>query len=360
VVSQPSPEFQIQFLKNVQRLLAEGRFTASYKYALLLSLADIAVEHGDESGRSLTIQTRTIADKFIQYYWRQALPYVPRQRSGQGKVLQQNTDRQAKVVTLLCDAHRHHGGSLSTATRNVRVWKSLVIQVDRVVQQMPLWKLQTVGNSEFDFLYANVGRGTSIDLRPGVAFCLRQFHGLIGNLVRGAWVRFIRSMNQNHDVLGTNVDLYEFLFGSDRGNLSDLVPILTEVQHGSCFYCRKPLAKRAAHVDHFIPWSRYPLDLGHNFVLAHDKCNSDKADHIAAARHLDAWVERNDRCQSDLATAFRDRGVLHDLPTTLRITDWTYSQVATASGLTWEQGRTMVPLSGDWERELRELIEKAA
>jgi len=55
-----------------------------------------------------------------------------------------------------------------------------------------------------------------------------------------------------------------------------------------------------------------------------------------------------------------DRGVQHDLPTTLRIADWTYSQIAMAHGLTWEKGRTMVPLSGDWERELRELIEKAA
>ena len=116
----------------------------------------------------------------------------------------------------------------------------------------------------------------------------------------------------------------------------------------------------SAHVDHFIPWSRYAVDLGHNFVLAHDKCNLAKADHIAAARHLDVWVERNDRCSAELASAFQDRGVQHDLPTTLRIADWTYSQIAMANGLTWEKGRTMVPLSGEWERELRELIERAA
>lgn len=127
-MEQPTPEFQIQFLKNIQRLLAEGRFTASYKYALLLSLADIAVERGDESGRTLTVPTRAIAEKFIQYYWRQALPYVPRQRSAQRKVLQQNTDRRAKIVTLLSDAYRAHGGSLSAAAGNAKAWKSLVSQ----------------------------------------------------------------------------------------------------------------------------------------------------------------------------------------------------------------------------------------
>ena len=100
----------------MQRLLAEGRFTASYKYALLLSLADVAVERGDDSGKALTISTKALAEKFIQYYWRQSLPYLPRGRSRDGKVLQQNTDRQAKIITVLGDAHQTHGGSLS-------VWK---------------------------------------------------------------------------------------------------------------------------------------------------------------------------------------------------------------------------------------------
>ena len=38
----------------------------------------------------------------------------------------------------------------------------------------------------------------------------------------------------------------------------------------------------AGAVDHFIPWRRYPLDLGHNFVLAHSACNSSKGDRLAA------------------------------------------------------------------------------
>ena len=31
----PTPEEQVQVLRNIQRLLAEGLFTASYKFALL-------------------------------------------------------------------------------------------------------------------------------------------------------------------------------------------------------------------------------------------------------------------------------------------------------------------------------------
>ena len=71
----PSPERQIQFLVNLQRLLDEGLFAASYKFALLLALADLSVGQGDDSGAALALSTDAIAVKFIQYYWRQALPY---------------------------------------------------------------------------------------------------------------------------------------------------------------------------------------------------------------------------------------------------------------------------------------------
>ncbi|MDE2294331.1 MAG: hypothetical protein KGL36_02620 [Gammaproteobacteria bacterium] len=34
------------------------------------------------------------------------------------------------------------------------------------------------------------------------------------------------------------------------------------------------------HIDHFVPWSRYPRDLAHDLVLA-------------AEAHLERWMRRN-------------------------------------------------------------------
>src|ERR1035441_7705296 len=73
-----SPEAQVQFLLKIQRLLGEGLFTATYKFALLMALADLSVELGDDSGAALEIDVDRIAGKFIEYYWRQTLPYVGR------------------------------------------------------------------------------------------------------------------------------------------------------------------------------------------------------------------------------------------------------------------------------------------
>src|SRR5512139_1470352 len=94
-MSQPTPEFQIQFLGNFQRLLSEGLFVAAYKYALLMALADICIERGRDDDGPLELPTRLIAEKFIQYYWRQSMPFVPQAASAQEQVLRQNTGRQA-------------------------------------------------------------------------------------------------------------------------------------------------------------------------------------------------------------------------------------------------------------------------
>jgi hypothetical protein len=72
-------------------------------------------------------------------------------------------------------------------------------------------------------------------------------------------------------------------------------PGLQELQHDRCFYCDDALARSprlAPHVDHFIPWSRYPNDAIENLVVAHERCNGQKRDFLAAADHVARWMER--------------------------------------------------------------------
>lgn len=134
-------------------------------------------------------------------------------------------------------------------------------------------------------------KGKVIELRPGVAFCFRKFHALVSDLVRGAWLRYVRQ--QNLVLLGETADLNEFLFGSERNNLAAVRPVLLDLQRGSCFYCKGGISGATAHVDHFVAWARYPVDLGHNFVLADERCNNKKRDRLPACEHLAAWSERH-------------------------------------------------------------------
>ena len=348
-------ESQIQFLVNFQRLLDEGKFTASYKFALLLALADLAVELGDDSAEGLDLPTRKIAEKFIQYYWRQALPYP--QAASSPTVLKQNTGKPATVLRMIIETQRDVGPSVAHVRSERMVWHRILNDVDQTVRVMPLWKLQMIGGETADFLYENRGRGRTIRLRPGVSFCLRKFHSLISDLVRGAWVRFVRRTNQS--ILGTMTDLADFLFGVERSQLGSVRPILRELQRGECFYCRKSISSGSGHIDHFIPWARYAVDLGHNFVLSHGSCNSAKGDRIASQRHLDRWIDRNLNQGAQVDQLLGDQSVVCDLHTSWRITHWAYLNTASAQGLVWEKRDEMVALGEGWDRELNTLIAPA-
>ena len=151
----------------------------------------------------------------------------------------------------------------------------------------------------------------------------------------------------NASKLGSATDLGTFLFSQERASLDAYRPILLDVQKGICLYCRKPLSKQS-QVDHFVPWSRYPADLGHNFVLAHDKCNNSKSDYLAAENHLAAWIERNREHQAELQERLIEAALPCDLTATVQIAKWVYQQTEKANGQVWVMEKVLRHLAPTW------------
>jgi hypothetical protein len=346
----PSSDEQVHFLRNIQRVFAEGSFVASYKFALLQALVDLAVIKGDDSGAPLKLRSREIAEKFVELYWRQVRPFQVR-GTPQGLILRQNTGRQAAVINRIAEAHKKSEGSLFQLTRDHSAWNKLVKDVDTTVCEMPLWKLQRVGKELLEFLYDNADEKTSvtITLKPGVAYCMRAYYGLLRDLIQGAWARFVRKVNSPD--LGDVTDLGTFLFGQERSSLEQYRAILIEVQHGNCFYCHRALDKRK-DVDHFIPWSRYPSDLGENFVLAHASCNAKKSDYLAYEEHLAAWQERNATHGKELAERLKQAGLPSDLNACVGIAFWAYSQTEQVGGQVWVRNNELRHLQPIWREYL--------
>jgi len=343
----PAPEEQVQFLRNVQRLLADGQFVASYKFALLHALADLAVLKGEDSGAPLELSTKDIAAKFVELYWRQCRPFQVGGTSS-GLILQQNTGKQASIISQIVESQNKCDASLFRLKQVApKRWAALVAEVDQVVRIMPLWKLQTVGKERLDFLYENLKRGSHITLKPGVAYCLRACYGLLRDLIQGAWVRFVQKLNANK--LGSVTDLGTFLFGQERASLDVYRPILMDVQGGICLYCQKKLPKQT-QVDHFIPWSRYPADLGHNFVLAHQGCNEAKSDYLAAEQHLAAWSRRNLLHREKLQSRLQAAALPGDWSASVQIARWVYQQTEKAHGQVWVEKKVLKHLSPTWAK----------
>jgi hypothetical protein len=335
--SQPSPEAQIRFLTDIQRLLEGGLFVATYKYALLLALADLSVERGDDSGEALHLRLDVIAEKFVEYYWGQCRDFVP-PGGGPGCVLRQNTGRQAAVIHAVLRGRRHVDGRIAQLRREDRAWRDLIAGVRQTVKTMPLWKLQVIGGKQENFLYPNQLVDRGILLNPGAAYCFRRFHALVGDLVRGTWVRYVRRFNG--EAVGDSLDLHEFLFGSHRHALRAIAPVLYEAQSGRCLYTATRLHRpETGEVDHFIPFARYPHDFGHNLVLASKRANADKSDHLAAEEHLERWIQRNREQAQLLQEGFEMARIPADLPRTLSIARWDYALHAESGTPVWRSGR---------------------
>lgn len=102
-------------------------------------------------------------------------------------------------------------------------------------------------------------------------------------------------------------------------------------------------------MDHFIPGSRYPLDLGHNFVLAHGACNQDKRDMLAAPGHLQRWVQRNDNDVAALGDIFSAARFPFDADASLSVAEWAYENAERAQALVWVRRGQATRLSGGWQ-----------
>ena len=339
----PSAQKQLDFIQKLRRLLDEGMFVATYKYALLHAIADLCVTQGDDSGAPLILSTRELADQFIRLYWRQAAPFPVGDAE---RPLRQNTGRQAAVIKAVREARAEYDDHLGRVEKGDG-WGGLLSRVEQTVRTMPLWKLQTVGTERLEFLYENREEENppEIVLRPGVAYCFRQFYSLVTEMVEGAWTQHVR--RTNNERLGAEAELRHFLFGTSRRDLSRYREILEDIQEGRCFYCAGAMQKSGA-VDHFIPWRRYPLDLGHNFVLAHNACNGSKGDRLAAVPHLRRWSERNVSGLYELPRRFEQAGLVHDRGASTKITRWAYQQVSRQGGQVWVKGKTLVRLGEEW------------
>jgi 5-methylcytosine-specific restriction endonuclease McrA len=332
----------LAFLQDIQRLLDEGQFVASYKFALLLTIAELCIEREPAADETLLLSLRDLSERMIELYWPQVAPFR------RGEVLHQNQGRPAAILTNIASA-RQRAPSLAAARRSP-AWEPLVNRVSKHVKLMPLWRLQMIGGSISTFLFEHElvyeAVGESIRLKPGVAHSFRALNAVVIALVQMAWIRYLHRVPMNHDIIGADADLASFLFGSERNALIALREPLRELQRARCFYCDAGLAG-GGDIDHFVPWSRYPRDLGHNLVLVHARCNAAKSDMLADVPHLAAWSRRNAREREALSHIFQSVKVVHDETTTRRVAAWAYENTARAKGLVWLAGsaesRTLGP-----------------
>jgi 5-methylcytosine-specific restriction endonuclease McrA len=319
----PTAQQQLKFLKNIQLILQLGSFSSTYKFALLISLSRLAIEKGEDSGECLSLEYTDIAEKFIELYWKQAVPYVFND-DGQ-LILNQNNGKQAAIVNRIIQLRMSYS-SLGLLRRDSLVWLKLVKDVARNVKDMPVRYLQNINGQNFEFLYQLDLCGKQLILQFQVMYCLRQFSEIIEELCQKRWIDYIRKNSSNAPILNQLPNLEQFMFEPNRNQLNAVANVLVELQECKCFYCNKPMRKGNCAVDHFIPWSMYPSDTGHNFVLADSSCNSKKSNFLASDEFLHKWYQRNEEHDFIIVDRISVLGFLTDKERSHKVAEWAYVQ----------------------------------
>lgn len=337
----PSPEEQLAFLSKLQRLFAEGDFTATYKFALLIALAELAVELGNDSGEALEMGHRGIAAKFIELYWQQSAPYSTGRPGTSQEVLVQNSGTQAAIITAIVEFRQNNFAATVQSARLLPSYQALILKVGQTVAAQPINYLQNLGGGTDPFLYERV-RGAII-LKPGVAYCLRRFQPLVQQLARSHWVGHVKRNKLNTRMLGEADDLESFLFETPRQALTIIGAGLKKLTSSHCFYCGTTV--HDADVDHFVPFSMYPRDLMHNFVLAHSSCNRSKSDTLAALPHLERWLEfitQHDDALNEIGEA---AGRISDRSSCRSVAQWGYANAMSSGGQAWLRSNAYEPVN---------------
>lgn len=350
------------FFARLQHLLAEGEFVSTYKFALLLALVRWAVEHAGHDERE-PIDVGALAPYALDLYWPQVLPFVgghaataaemrppygAAEAPWQGVLAQERAQQRLAIQKLALAARRTGADRWTQLPAAVR--EPLLRDVRSALREQPLWKLHEVGgDASFRFLYRRGANAGELVFELGVVAQLAAYSQLVEDVVRGAWLRFV--LRCNPGLVGQGAQVEAFLFPDRRAGLAAWRDALRPVHGDRCFYCTGAIAG-TPDVDHFLPWAKYPRDLGDNFVFAHPACNRQKLDHLAGVVHLRAWRQGLDERGAAIAAACREAGLPHDRGAVLQAAGTLYANAARIGARAFEHGRGLVALEGSWRDAL--------
>ena len=303
-----SEDDTIAFAEKVFALLDETRYTTTYKLAVLLGLMDLCMENTTASGGPPDlVTTRQLAEKVTEIYWPHTLPYGSARTAG---VLRQGSSGQAEILSCIEEFRSSlKDGSVPLIRARVSAgtaYSRLLDQIEWKLIEMPLPRLQTIGTTVDPFMYqinwdkdisyrdvtgyqkGNGGFDNRILLKPRIGEYLVRLNGLLRPLIQRRWAGMVAALNHQEDSR-----LENFLFGTQRLDLSQTRGPLWEIQERRCFYCQERIREpKQSHVDHFIPWARYQENGLSNLVIADVKCNGNKSDFLAAVEHMERWLGR--------------------------------------------------------------------
>ena len=263
----------------------DGKHTTSYKFAFFKSILDNIFNINISDN---TLRFNSIAIRFTEIYWNLILKYNLRQMriTVEGKC--------SGIERLIKEFWSNNEISEFFPFENLT--PALQLEITNLVETAIVKKYVLgafCGDTDGQFYHFDK-KDDFITLNPSVVAILEKYKISFEKLNYYSWIKFLESVNEEHDAFSLARKLDS---STERSDLTIFRKTLVEFGQNKCFYCGKELSRlenaKAVPVDHFIPWSFIKDDNLWNFVLACQECNSKKSNILSDDFFVQFVIDRN-------------------------------------------------------------------
>ena len=300
-------------------IMTKGRKNNTYKFALARFLLDYC--HGG-SDMETNIRYSNIAEKFFEYYWMQECKFKLRQ----GPVNHEPVVIQAIRKKFKKEYYPQRFEKIKKEyPQNVR---ECICQIknecfDDVIPRFEDDAEQYFGRKRtrpskrrifYDYLaqeYGDSSNNKKIDpkggimLNPHAVKFLRDNHEVLLRMVILEWIKFLEKRNFGIPRMAEKISKHVSGNRNTTKFKKDLVSFSVR-----CFYCSCPLKHEEAHVDHVLPYDYVGATDLWNLVLACQKCNCTKSNHLPPVHYITRLAGRNDQYRKQITKLDKSLGTL--------------------------------------------------
>ena len=296
------------FYNLFKRIIRECNYTNTYKMAWAKALVEISLEE-EYNTDTIKIELKTIANKFIKYYWNQTIFFD----LIQGSNLKETPLILQYIKKLISDYYSFI--ETKKPDRFERIEENIKASIDKeynecltkTIQTLKAdvsWRFTYMNGKNYDEIYKYNRGDDKLEILASNLNILRDNHEDLFDLINYKWGLILETFN-NSPRINKKVKIIDEQ-EVKRNSLSKFKEYLDiENPQRKCFICGKHIDEQQLSIDHVIPWSYLYSDDLWNLVYVHKSCNSSKNNIIPLEEDIKKLKNRNKK----LIQQLKEKGI---------------------------------------------------
>lgn len=286
------------FYNLFKRIIRECNYTNTYKMAWAKALVEISLEQ-EYNTDIIKIELKSIANKFIKYYWNQTIFFD----LIQGSNLIETPLILQYIKKLINDYYFFIGARKPDRFERIeeyikgniaKEYNDCLTKTIKTLKADVSWRFTYINGKNYDEIYKYNKSDDKLEILASNLNILKENHEDLFDLINYRWGLILETFNSSPRINKKVkiIDEQEV----KRNSLSKFKEYLDiENPKRICFICGKPIDNQQLSIDHVIPWSYLYSDDLWNLVYVHKSCNSSKSNIIPSEEDIQKLKNRNKR-----------------------------------------------------------------